>query len=73
MFAERRLETDVLAVNGTVPQGSLTVLFGDVSKQTVSRWCEEWEADGVIVRTVSGRNKNVALAARFPRVASGSE
>jgi predicted transcriptional regulator len=51
-----------LAVHGMVQQADLAGLFGNVSKQTVSRWCDEWEASGVIVRSVSGRTKTVALS-----------
>lgn len=52
-----------LAVHETVFQSELVDLFGTVSKSTVSRWCDAWERDEIIVRTVSGRDKIVSLAA----------
>lgn len=51
-----------LAVHGRIPQDDLAMLFGGPSKQTVSRWCGDWEADGHITRTASGRKKIVALS-----------
>lgn len=51
-----------LASDGTIAQSDLQALFGDVSKQTISRWCDEWENAAIIVRTIVGRSKTVALA-----------
>lgn len=51
-----------LGMHGTVPQSDLAGLFGDVSKQTVSRWCDDWEAKAHVARTVSGRTKSISLA-----------
>ncbi|MEI9901008.1 MAG: hypothetical protein WDN31_13705 [Hyphomicrobium sp.] len=53
-----------LAVHETVPQSDLRVLFGDASKQTVSRWCDDWEAGGTIARETVGRTKIVSLPRR---------
>lgn len=50
-----------LALGGTVAQSDLQPLFGDVSKQTISRWCDEWESADIIARTIVGRRKTVAL------------
>jgi hypothetical protein len=50
-----------LLVHETVPQADLASLFGDVSKQTVSRWCDEWEAHEFITREIIGRTKIVRL------------
>ncbi|MTD92855.1 hypothetical protein GIW81_00745 [Hyphomicrobium sp. xq] len=58
-----------LAVHGTVSQSDLRSLLGDVSKQTVSRWCDDWEADGHICRTLSGRTRMVSLKPAARRIA----
>ena len=57
-----------LASHRTVPQAELEQLFRVGSKSTVSRWLDEWEAAGIIVRTPSGRTKTVSLATRRWRV-----
>lgn len=51
-----------LASDGAIAQSDLQALFGDVSKQTISRWCDEWENADIIARTIIGRRKTVALA-----------
>lgn len=55
---ERLLAT--ISHHGTVPQDDLMELFRVRAKSTVSRWCGEWETNGFISRTQTGRCKFVA-------------
>lgn len=43
-------------------QDALKQLFGVRSKSTVSRWLSDWEAEGFISRTQSGRRKEVRVS-----------
>ena len=53
-----------VAKSGTVPQDDLPELFNVRAKSTVSRWCKDWEARGLITRTQGGRQKYLALPRR---------